>query len=375
MKKKVIFIIPSLSGGGAEHMLTILLSRLNRDKISPVLIAYNKKGVYLEQLPSDIVTYDFRCDAYRPGFKWKIPFLFFKTIVVFMKENPDVVITFGNLPNVPTALAKITFFRTIKHIFRVEQTISLLLQSYRSNTPLKRRIWGFFINKADIIVACSNGVGDDLAKNFYSPRNKLKTIYNGIDFDRINSLSQEAVDHQWFKESIPVILSVGRLAGLKNHALLIDAFKELTEHIDCRLVIIGKGPRESLLRALVKELSIEEKVLFLGFQENPYKYMRNSSVFVLPSLYEGFSLVILEAMVSRVPVVSTNCQSGPGEIIENGKSGILIPVNDRAALVSAMRDLLSDREKRRKLIEMGLERAKYFSAEKFNSEFERLILE
>ena len=76
MKKKVIFIIPSLSGGGAEHMLTVLLSRLNRDKISPVLIAYNKKGVYLEQLPPDIVTYDFRCDAYQPGFKWKIPFIF-----------------------------------------------------------------------------------------------------------------------------------------------------------------------------------------------------------------------------------------------------------------------------------------------------------
>ena len=193
--------------------------------------------------------------------------------------------------------------------------------------------------------------------NFGLPPESVRVIYNPIDCRQARSDSEQEVTEPVFQSGSPVILNVGRLAPQKNQALLIRAFARTRRDVAAKLAFLGQGPLELELRALSERLGVEKDVHFLGWRSNPFKYMRRAQVFALSSDYEGFGNVLVEAMACGCPVISTDCPYGPGEIIENNKDGLLVPVGDGAALTEAIARMLQDRSLREQVGAAGMERA------------------
>jgi glycosyltransferase involved in cell wall biosynthesis len=160
---------------------------------------------------------------------------------------------------------------------------------------------------------------------------------------------------------VPILVSVGRLTKQKGYPYLIRAFSLVKQTLPCRLLIIGSGEDEGTLLQAVNELGLWNDIEFLGFQRNPFKYMARSDLFILASLYEGFGNVIVEAMTLGLPVISTDCQSGPSEIIENKKNGVLVPVKDEKAMAEAILDVLTNDGLRRYLCEGAKSRSHFFA--------------
>jgi glycosyltransferase involved in cell wall biosynthesis len=165
----------------------------------------------------------------------------------------------------------------------------------------------------------------------------MTTIYNPAVSEEIFINASKSVDHPWFDEGEPpVIIGVGRLSSQKDFVTLISAFSKARLQRKMRLMILGDGPDWELLKDYVHKLGVGEDVHFSGFIKNPYPYIRAASLFVLSSRWEGFGNALVEAMALGVAVISTDCQSGPREILENGRWGSLVPVGDIEALSKAI---------------------------------------
>ncbi|MFP4480160.1 MAG: glycosyltransferase [Desulfohalobiaceae bacterium] len=192
--------------------------------------------------------------------------------------------------------------------------------------------------KADLIISVSQGVADDLVSSTRIADQNIKVLPNPSIPDYIQEWAARDPEHPWLQnKQKPVILAVGRFTKRKDFATLIRAFSLLLEGQQARLILIGHGAEYSHLQNLTKELGIEQYVDFPGYQENPYAYMSRSDLLVLSSTgAEGSPNVLKEAMALGLPVVSTDCPSGPREILEHGKLGSLIPVQDPKAMAEAM---------------------------------------
>ena len=203
---------------------------------------------------------------------------------------------------------------------------------------------GRYYRWADAVVAVSEGVADDLVARTGLRRRAITVIYNAVVTPDLAKHAAEPLDHPWFTPgSPPVILGVGRLGRAKDFLTLIRALARVREQTPARLLILGEAanPRRSAKRKaelteLATELGVADAVRLEGFVANPFPYMRLASVFALSSLYEGFGNVLVEAMACGCPVVSTDCPSGPAEILEQGRYGPLVPVGDARALGDAI---------------------------------------
>lgn len=196
--------------------------------------------------------------------------------------------------------------------------------------------------RARSVVVPSSGAADDLARFCKLDRKLVTAIPNPIVGPDLLAKAAEPVDHPWFLEGaeVPVILGVGELGSRKDFATLIRAFAILRAERQLRLVIFGRGRQQQALKQLAADLSVADDVSLPGFTTNPYAYMMRASLFVLCSLWEGLPTVLIEALAVGTPVVSTNCPSGPAEILEDGRYGPLVPVGDATALAEAMRTTL-----------------------------------
>jgi glycosyltransferase involved in cell wall biosynthesis len=190
---------------------------------------------------------------------------------------------------------------------------------------------------ADAVIAVSQGVADDLARAISIPRQHIDVVYNPVVTARLEERAGVAVEHPWFGDGKPpVILAAGRLTPAKDYPTLLRAFAKVRNKHDCRLIVLGEGELRSVLEALVDELGIGDSVQFPGFSDNPSAWMRKASLFVLSSAWEGLPSVLIEAMACGTQVVSTDCHSGPHEILEGGRWGRLVLVGDSDALASAI---------------------------------------
>ena len=214
---------------------------------------------------------------------------------------------------------------------------------------------------AEAIVAVSAGVADDLSTAPKIPRKRILTIYNPVT-PGLDNKSRASCHHPWFEPgSAPVLLAVGRLAAQKDFPTLLRAFARVRRARPARLVILGEGEERTKLEALAGELGLAADVALPGFVLNPFPYMARAAVFVLSSVHEGFPNVMIEALACGCPVVSTDCPSGPTEILDGGAYGALVPVGDVEAMAMAINAALDGTHDAQRLkaraAEFSLERA------------------
>ena len=259
------------------------------------------------------------------------------------RDRPSVVMSALLRPNVVTLAAK-TLFRGNSRVL-VRQDISLS-DSFANNSFRNRMMWRLFkclLPVAEGIISVSQGVADDLRAVIPSASHKVITIYNPVVWPDHEGKAAAPVGHSWFSDSTtPVVLSVGRLAPQKDFETLLRAFAQVVACRPARLVILGEGPERQSLSVLTEQLGLTQHVEMPGFCANPYAYMSKSNVFALSSRYEGLPTVLVEAMACGTPVVSTDCRSGPSEILEGGKWGRLVPVGDWRAMAGAILETLDN---------------------------------
>jgi len=212
---------------------------------------------------------------------------------------------------------------------------------------------------ADDVVAVSEGVAETVVENTRVSTDETTVLNNPIDIAAIQSGADEPVGHAWLDDpDLEPIVSVGRLEPVKGFSTLLEAFADLHEsRPETRLVLVGKGPDRERLETLARELGVADSVSFPGYTDNPYAYMSRASVYVLSSEVEGLPTVLIEALACGCTIVSTDCQYGPREILEDGRYGRLTPVGDAAGLADTIGNALDDPRQP----ERSRERAQHFS--------------
>jgi glycosyltransferase involved in cell wall biosynthesis len=197
--------------------------------------------------------------------------------------------------------------------------------------------------RADTVIAVSDGIAEAIIELTGLPRAQITTIYNPVVDATLLDKASEPIDHPWFTPGEPpVVLSVGRFRMQKDFPTLIRAFALVRSARPARLMILGDGTRRRALEALVDNLGLRSDVALPGYAENPLPWMRRAAVFVLSSTWEGLPGVLIEALAAGCPVVSTDCPSGPAEILDRGAYGPLVPSRDPQALAQAILAVLEN---------------------------------
>lgn len=371
-KKNIAFLINSMSGGGAEKVVQILLEQVSTEKdLKIILILLENKITY--QIPKDVeVIYLF---PYFNNYFQKFISIFLGALKlrnIIFKYNIPVIISFLERSNFVNLLAK--FFGCSHYTIISEHTnLEYTYGSRALKNSIVKLLLKLLYRKADRIIAVSNGVKKVLIKVFKIDEGKIQVIYNPCDINKIKKLSMEKVEYPWFNEKLPIIITMGRLIESKGHGKLIQTFAEIKKQIPSRLVIIGEGNLRKQLERLTVKFGVEKDIAFLGWQENPYKYMSKSNLFVLSSNSESFGIVLVEAMVCGVPVVSFDCESGPREILDNGEYGILVPVGDIEGLSEAVINILKNNGLREKIIQRAKKRVHIFNTKDIAKKYMKCI--
>lgn len=343
-KKRVAFVINSLCGGGAERAMTTLLRASIDEAAEFELELFLLDDVAIEYpLPSwlRVRQFDCRLSMVRSLFALR------RGISEF---SPDLILSFLTRANIAAVILGRLFGVPVIVSERVNTT-SHLGGGFAATLVKKLVRWTY--PRATKVIAVSSGVADDLVTAFGVPEEKIIVIANPIDADFI----AEAADAKTNEVSSgePYIVSMGRLVPNKNFALLIEAFAR--SKIGGKLTIFGEGGERESLTRLIKERGLEGSVELLGFSSNPFPILRQARFFVLPSNAEGFPNALLEAMSVGLPVISTNCLSGPSEVLADmareevpepiffAEHGIIVSPNQPDALVEAMR-ALTDQHRR-----------------------------
>ena len=382
-KINIAFVIPSLDRGGVSSAAVSLINKLD-DKI------YNKFMILYDGTINDYKPECEIIDIRTPKRNCKILKIISQIkrhsrLKRIKKEKDiDISISFKDNPNLASLFSK----QNDRIIMTVHTTPS------RDYKGIKGKIYKYLIGKyferADRIVTVSEGIKNDLILNYGLDKDKIQTIYNFVDTGMIKTLALEPVEDK-LKDLFyggQTVITVGRLSEAKGQQHLIRAFSSVVKEVpDSKLIIVGDGERRQYLEALVRDLDLTGRVFMIGSRDNPYKYMKNSDIFVLSSVYEGFGIVIIEAMACGLPVISSDCPSGPAEILSGG-CGVLVPVPDgkmysasdpltdeEKNLAAEIIKLLRDKNKQERLKELNLLRAADFSVESVIPQWETLIKE
>jgi glycosyltransferase involved in cell wall biosynthesis len=268
------------------------------------------------------------------------------------RERPSVLLSAMTKPNCMAVWARHLLGVPTRVVISEHNTFSLA-QSFPAKKKWERRqrhlptMVERVYSGADAIIAVSNGVADDLAQCTGIPRERITTIYNPIVTPELVRQATAPLDHPWLQSGAPpVVLGVGRFHVQKDFPTLLRAFARVRAKHAARLMILGEANAKHMtfraeLMALATQLGIADEVALPGFVANPFAYLARAAVFVLSSAWEGLPSVLIEALACGCPVVSTDCPSGPAEILENGKYGPLVPVGDEVRLAEAILSVLN----------------------------------
>lgn len=332
--KAVTIFLPSLNGGGAERVMVTLANAIAARGFKVDLVLASAVGPYLDDVSPEVRIVDLKAG--------RVSKAFFPLVQYLRHERPTALLSAMGHCNVVAILACRLARAACRVVVSERGTISKECElahsfSAKINFFLVKLIYRW----ADAISTVSESSSIDLAKFVNLPLAKIKTIYNPFDLSRIGLLACADIEHAWFKPGqLPVIVAMGRLNEAKDFSVLLAAFSLLRCTHNVRLLLLGEGELRSLLERQVSSLGLSESVELPGFISNPHAYLARASLFVLSSRREGLPGALIEAMACGTPVVSTNCVSGPDEILEGGRWGKLVPVGDVNALAGAMAEVL-----------------------------------
>jgi len=366
---RVLFVTPSLKGGGAERVLVTLLGHLDPARFEPVLATFFEGNDYPQLLPQSVRHIDFRCSG-----RLAFPRLCRRLARAICEERPDLVVSFMNYTNL-VAIVAAGLARIDVPVIIVEQTpLALHFGNKRSLGRRFRRAGARWLYpRARAAIAPSKGLCDELSGQFGVPAVRCHVVPNPVDFDLVRQGAADALPADIPADGLPLITTCGRLEPLKNQVLLLEAFAEVRKDHPARLCLLGEGPERGRLHRRAKELGLADSVIMPGFQRNPFRYLAASTVFALTSNWEGFGNVIIEAMACGAPVVSSDCDYGPREIIRDGENGLLFPPGDRQALAERLSRLLGDAALRVRLADAGRQSALRYDAEAVARQYEAII--
>ena len=341
---KVGFFIPSVGRGGVESSLAKLLHALSDAGLELTVLYGEAPTDWLDSIRDSAKPVRLRQRPLLPfaarifDARASISLSLVRDLAQYLKQG-DIDVLVGYQSGAVALFAKWRAGVDTPVIVR-ESTVPSIAYKYESKTWsfFKKRVKSFAFSRADAVVSVSQGASDDLTDNFGVPESMIEVIYNPAIPEHVESLKFEKIEHSWFDESstVPVVVSVGRLTREKDCPTTLRAVAELSKTREVRLVMVGDGPLLQDLQVLAAELGIEPSVWFAGHQRNPYRFMGQSSVFVLTSIYEGIANVLAEALASGAPVVATDCPTGPTEVLLGGRAGLLVPVGDQVAVANAI---------------------------------------
>jgi glycosyltransferase involved in cell wall biosynthesis len=341
-KLRIANFIPSLSGGGAERVVINLCTCFPRDEVEPVLIAGSLTGPFVDRIPVDVEVVDLK--------RAKIRHTIGPLRDYIRQANLDLLISHLSHANIATlwAMRKLRKLNQKQDLGLPEIAVveHMTMSAYRGLKwrdrfirPLARRLY----KSADQVVAVSNAAARDLEQQLRLPPSSVTTIYNPVVSAHIHNSRQEPLQHPFVEQhSEPLILAVGRLSAQKDYPTLIQAFAQLQSAAPSRLAILGDGEERASIESLIAKLGLENRVCLVGFTENPYQWMQRADLYVLSSRWEALPTVLIEAMACGCNVVSTDCPSGPAEILGERFAQRLTPCGDPSALATAIKQALDE---------------------------------
>lgn len=330
---RVALLLPLLTGGGAERVTLNLIEGLQALGCEVHLVVFAVKGELVGAVPPDVKLVDLGSGR---ALTSPLPLARY-----LKRERPDVLVGVEGHANLPALLARrlagvSTRLVLTEHIALTETPSGIKDRAYRALARM-------FYPHAEATVAVSEGVAASFAAGTGLPTESVNVIYNPVLTEQYWRAIERTPEHPWFAPGeLPVIMGVGRLVAQKDFPNLIRAFAEVRSRVDARLMILGEGPDRAKLEQLVTELELGEWVSLPGFVKDPVSLMARAATFALSSVREGLPTVLIEALATGVPVVSTDCESGPREILRGGELGRLVPVGDSAALAEAITAALSE---------------------------------
>lgn len=360
----VALFVPALVVGGITAAILAIAEGLARRGLAVDLVVINATGECAGRVPDGVALVDLNSHNLLTALPPLVAYL--------RRRRPDILIAASWYAVFLALVSKRFFVRDIRTWVRQDGVFSgqvaLAGPKHRAILAAIRRL----LPAADLVIAVSDGVARDLERSVPRAAGSLRVVANPVYHDGIAALAREPSGHPWLDDpEVPVILSAGRLVGVKDYPTLVRAFAAVRERIPSRLVILGAGRDRDALVALARRLGVADDLDLPGFVPNPFPYMARAWVFVVSSLLEGLSMALVEAMACGTPVVSTDCPCGPREVLEDGRLGALAPVGDPAALAGAIVKALRNPVPPDLLVA----RARHYSVERSIDRHMELILE
>ena len=327
---RLAFFLPALEGGGAERVTLTIAEGLAERGHDVELVLGQRRGPLADDVPDRLRVVDLD----RPRVSGSV-----RALRAHLRETkPSVLVSALFHAN----LAAIAATRGLRLPLLVVEhnTMSVKFGATPSGRDrVAARICSLAYRLVDQVGAVSEGVADDMAEFLHFPRERVRVLRNPVDYAEVRRRAAEPVTHPWLGAGVPLVLAVGRLTEQKDFATLVRAIALVPR---VRLVILGEGEERAALTALAESLGVADRVDLQGFVANPYPWFAGADVIAMSSRWEGLPTVLLEALPFPARIVSTDCPSGPQEILEGGRFGRLVPVGDSAALAQAISEACAE---------------------------------
>jgi glycosyltransferase involved in cell wall biosynthesis len=333
---RIALLVPTTEIGGVERVAVNLANGLRECGAEVDFVVGRAGGGMARFVDRGIQVFDLESDHMLRSVPRLVKYL--------RAREPEAIIAAMTHCSAAAVLARAAAGKSTRIVATEHSTMSRIVAN---TSGLKYRLlplWSrWVLNSVDHIVAVSSGVADDLSALTAIPRERFRVIYNPVISDTLYTAAKAMVEHSWFQSGEPpVILAVGRLDKAKDFPMLVRAFRSIRNCRSARLMILGEGPERNRIEEVVRELHLTQDVALPGFEHNPYRFMKRAAAFASSSQWEGFGVVLVEALALGTPVVSTNCAHGPAEILGNGKYGTLVPPGDHEAMARGLLDALDN---------------------------------
>ena len=319
----------SLAGGGAERAMVNLANSFVDYGLSVDLVLVRSEGEFKSEVSSGVRVIDLK--------KGRVIRALPSLLRYLRAEQPQLLLSALDHVNIIAVLASLLSRISTRVVITVHAPPSV---NFGQDLSLSGKIfklassWSY--RNSSAVVGVSKGVRDDLIQNFGLEPSKVSYIYNPIIFPRLKEMGLQDINHHWFDDNkVPVIVAVGRLSVEKSYHTLIMALKIVRQKLPVRLLILGEGSERQNIQALVEAQGLVNDVELAGFVSNPYAFMKRAALYVLSSRFEGLGNVLVEALALGCHVVSTDCPTGPTEILCGGEFGKMVPVGDINAMANA----------------------------------------